>query len=143
MCRSESSSSRTLKEKNFYRIIIQEMVEAEASLETVLDDFHRWLDEEKLVPSATGADARFAFVTCGDWDLKTLLPTQLDHLGVPVPPYFRSWINMKVIFAEATSIYPRNLPYMLHHLKLPLIGRLHSGIGKLFVSVVLEAIWPT
>lgn len=102
------------------------MVDDESDLKTVLDDFHSWLkDEEKLKDN----NHQFAVVTCGDWDLKQLLPNQLNYLSIPIPSYFQSWINLKIIFAEVTGIFPKNLPHMLSHLKLPTIGRLHSGIG--------------
>ena len=98
------------------------MVDGEDKLQAVLHDFDRWLSAETDLTD-------FAVVTCGDWDLGQLLPGQLRHLGLPVPPYFRSWINLKMIFAEETGVYPRNLPHMLTHLGLPQLGRLHSGIG--------------
>jgi len=106
--------------------IIQDMVDDEASLKEVLKDFHLWLGEEGLL------DGKFAFVTCGDWDLLRMLPSQLSHLDLPVPDYFKSWINIKTMFADATGVYPRNLPHMLAQLKLAHQGRLHSGIDDCY-----------
>ena len=44
----------------------------------------------------------FTFVTCGDWDLKTMFPRQLSVSGHPdsfkYPVYFESWINLKRVF---------------------------------------------
>lgn len=86
------------------------MVEDEPPLGTVLDDFHVWLshenllidddhskEEEKVISSSSRNKSKFAFVTCGDWDLKKLLPTQLKALGLDVPHYFLSWINIKIV----------------------------------------------
>ena len=39
-------------------------------------------------------------MTCGDWDLKTALPTQCRLSGVAVPPHFSRWCNMKRSFQE-------------------------------------------
>lgn len=102
--------------------IIQDMVEDEAPLKTVMEDFHKWLLSQDLF------NKEFAFVTCGDWDLKELLPRQFLHTGQVIPAYFKSWINIKMIFAESTGVYPRNLSHMLSHANLVQSGRLHSGI---------------
>lgn len=37
------------------------------------------------------------FVTCGDWDLKVMLPDQCQYLGLPVADYFKQWINLKKV----------------------------------------------
>jgi len=102
--------------------IIQDMVDDEAPLKDVLYDFHQWLESEGLL------NRKFTFVTCGDWDLLHMLPTQLNYLGLPMPNYFRSWVNIKKIFADETGVYPRNLLHMLTQLKLNHVGRLHSGM---------------
>ena len=67
------------------------MVQDEAPLSVVLGDFHQWLISENLL------NKKFAFVTCGDWDLKTLLPRQCIHTGLGIPAYFKSWINIKMV----------------------------------------------
>ena len=67
------------------------MVEEESTFTKVLDDFQQWLSSEDLVGK------KFAFVTCGDWDLQLMLPSQCYHSGVPVPDYFQSWINIKTV----------------------------------------------
>jgi ERI1 exoribonuclease 3 len=80
----------------------------------------------------------FAFLTCGNWDLKTMLPNQLslvqdshglDASGRLVAPY-NKWINIKDGFKKHVQL-PRHNPsmaQMLGRLKLPLEGRHHSGI---------------
>ena len=80
----------------------------------------------------------YAFVTCGDWDLKTMLPKQLklvqaeyglDQQGQLVPPYNR-WINIKQPFRKHVGLPPVNIGMkgMLAKLKMDLVGRHHSGI---------------
>ena len=80
----------------------------------------------------------YAFVTCGDWDLKTMLPKQLalvdaehglDESGKLVAPYNR-WINVKTPFQKHVLGHCANvsMPLMLKKLKLELEGRHHSGI---------------
>lgn len=70
---------------------MKDMVENEDPLKVVLEDFDRWLISEDL------RDKKFAFVTCGDWDLGQLLPRQCSHMKLNVPAYFKSWINIKMV----------------------------------------------
>lgn len=67
------------------------MVEDEEPLKVVLKDFHQWLTTENLL------DQKFAFVTCGDWDFRQLLPRQCLQTGLEIPAYFKSWINIKMV----------------------------------------------
>ena len=101
------------------------MVEDEPPLRTVLDDFHVWLSHENLLIDDDDDDhgekainsrnkSKFAFVTCGDWDLKELLPTQLKALGLDVPRYFLSWINIKIVIYTP---FARNNAYTHTHTK--------------------------
>ena len=71
--------------------ITQDAVAAEDDFEKVFADFNAWLAAESVIGS------RFAFVTCGDWDLKTMLPNQCADVGAAVPGYFGRWINLKVM----------------------------------------------
>ena len=91
---------------------------------------HGFLDPEKM-------DTHI-FVTCGDWDLKTMLPKQLvisdsklglDQAGRAIAPYNR-WINVKTPFKKQMNLSRANvgMASMLNKLKLELIGRHHSGI---------------
>ena len=79
------------------------------------------------------------FVTCGDWDLKTMLPNQmqlaqvkhgLDKQGRAIVPYNR-WLNIKrpfKTFTKTPSPLRIGMAGMLKALQLELIGRHHSGI---------------
>ena len=73
---------------------------------------------------------RFAFVTCGDWDIGKMLPMQCEREGIEIPPYFRKgWVNIKTIFGV---LYKRKrvngMASMLNILNMELIGHHHSGI---------------
>lgn len=91
---------------------------------------HGFLDPEKT--------NTHIFVTCGDWDLKTMLPKQLvtskvdhglDEVGRLIEPYNR-WINVKTPFKKQMNLTRANVGMagMLKKLKLELIGKHHSGI---------------
>lgn len=90
----------------------------------------------------------FAFLTCGDWDLKTMLPNQLqlvddkhglDASGRLVAPYSK-WINVKQPFLKHLELprYNPSMTQMLGKLKIPLEGRHHSGIDdcKNILSII-------
>ena len=93
---------------------------------------------------AAEPDATFAFVTCGDWDLKTMLPLQLSHSKLDasdVLPIFSKWINIKIPCSnyfgasEVSSSGKKKkrgtrlgMAGMLQRLGLPLVGRHHCGL---------------
>ena len=58
--------------------ILQETVENQPELPTVLEDFQNWLSKDSKI----GKCDNFAIVTCGDWDLKTCLPNQCSFYGI-------------------------------------------------------------
>jgi len=95
---------------------------------------HRqWLTSHglPLEPDENGA-LPYALVTCGDWDLQTMLPRQLKACDPPidfVPHPYRRWINVKVPFREAHPKLRRaGMARMLEALDLELEGRHHRGI---------------
>ncbi|KAI9324198.1 MCM2/3/5 family-domain-containing protein [Zopfochytrium polystomum] len=76
--------------------------------------------------------ANTLMVTCGDWDLKTMLPLQLTTSGIAPdrsPQLLKSWCNIKTAF-QALYYRPRQVGMagMLQVAGLPLVGRHHSGI---------------
>jgi ERI1 exoribonuclease 3 len=103
--------------------ITQDMVEGEDAFDQVLVDFNAWLEKE-LLPNS-----KFTFVTCGDWDLKTMLSAQCSDVGVNVPDHCRRWINIKKPFHQSTGLgYPKGMNHMLTGLGMQFEGRPHSGI---------------
>jgi inhibitor of KinA sporulation pathway (predicted exonuclease) len=77
----------------------------------------------------------FAVVTCGDWDLASMLPRQIRLLQsrghrVPskAPACFRQWINVQRSFQQWYGCKAGGLKRMLSTLQLSLDGRHHSGL---------------
>lgn len=104
--------------------------EAEPFVE-VLASFDRWLARRPDVVR----DEDAMFVTCGGWDLRTMMPRQCMLSGVEVPPLFRRWINLKVEFAKKVYCHRKGkkekqlgMAGMIHALGLEIEGRHHSGI---------------
>ena len=104
--------------------ITQEMVDGQPTLPQVLEQFHEWMSRNGLLEEGVTS----CFVTCGDWDLKTMLPGQCKYFKIPVRKYFRKWVNIKRIFQAVTGQRSTGMPGMLSSLGLTLEGRHHSGI---------------
>lgn len=105
--------------------IMQEMLNDQPCFPDVFSRFREWLTKGRYFD----ATDKSAFVMCGNWDLKVMLPNQCDLDGIELPEQFKQWIDLKQTFCESTGYYPRSLKDMLVRLNLPLQGRLHSGIG--------------
>uniref|UniRef100_A0A8C5WK61 ERI1 exoribonuclease 3 n=2 Tax=Leptobrachium leishanense TaxID=445787 RepID=A0A8C5WK61_9ANUR len=105
--------------------IIQEMVDNQPTLCQVLERVEEWMAKEGLLDPSV----KSIFVTCGDWDLKLMLPGQCEYLGLQVADYFKQWINLKKAYSFAIGTWPKNgLLDMNKGLSLQHIGRPHSGI---------------
>lgn len=97
--------------------------------------FHRAQAFVGRVLAERGPATRACFLTCGDWDLRTMLPAQCRLLGLPVPPPFAAWCNIKHPFRDWAAAQPGGVGLgrlgmagMLEFLGLPLVGRHHSGL---------------
>uniref|UniRef100_A0A0G4FHL6 C3H1-type domain-containing protein n=1 Tax=Chromera velia CCMP2878 TaxID=1169474 RepID=A0A0G4FHL6_9ALVE len=70
---------------------------------------------------------------CGNWDLKSQLPKQLNLSGVGAcPPVFLQWMNIKDFclnfYPEATAKKVKGMKPMLNFLGIPLEGEHHIGM---------------
>ena len=72
--------------------ITQAMVDGQLTLPEVLKHLDGWMRRERLLEDGVTT----CFVTCGDWDLMTGLPTQCQHQRLQYPDYLRKWLNIKV-----------------------------------------------
>nr|GMD92505.1 uncharacterized exonuclease domain-containing protein At3g15140 isoform X1 [Ipomoea batatas] len=83
----------------------------------VIQEFETWLVKNELWRKEQGGClSKAAFVTCGNWDLKTKVPQQCEVAKMKLPPYFMEWINLKDIYL---NFYKR---------RIPLLGSHHLGI---------------
>lgn len=106
--------------------IRQADIDAAGGFAEVFEAHHGWLDGHRL------NESNAIIVTCGDWDLRIMLPAQFAVAEPPirrVAPIYRRWHNIKRSFCAATG---RNkapgMDGMLRALDLPLIGHHHRGI---------------
>ena len=120
--------------------ITQDMVDGKPVLQDVMSSFQGWMETNGLLEPSV----KSCFVTCGDWDLKKMLPSQCEYFRLPIPYYFRSWINVKQLFSAVTGERANGMPSMLHFFGLSLDGRHHSGIddsrniAKILVSLARQ-----
>jgi ribA/ribD-fused uncharacterized protein len=105
--------------------IQQEDVESASIWSDALKQGLAWLDTEL---QRHFDSRRFAFVTCGDWDLKTMLPKQCATASQQVPARFKQWINIKYLFERVTGKPGKGMVEMLRSLQLKLEGHHHSGL---------------
>ncbi len=106
------------------------MVDGQPTLVETLDKFDTWMKHEGLISKEEPSSPlkKFVFVTCGDWDLKTMLPGECRFLCQTVPWYFSNWVNVKRPFADATGQQGKGMMRMLTLLGIQHTGRHHSGI---------------
>jgi inhibitor of KinA sporulation pathway (predicted exonuclease) len=106
--------------------IRQEDVDGAPTFVEVLARHQAWLAGHGL-----GEDD-FAFVTCGDWDLVSMMPRQCVAAGVSVsslPRVYRRWINIKPVFVDTVrKARSYGMTSMLRSLGLKLEGTHHRGI---------------
>ncbi len=106
--------------------IRQADVDAAATFPEVLQQHQAWLAEHDCDDPEDAA-----LVTCGDWDLATMLPGQCaaSELSVAaLPRIYRQWINLKTVFAAVMGRKAGGMPSMLQALGVPLRGHHHRGI---------------
>ena len=56
------------------------------------------------------------FVTCGDWDLNAMLPTQCRFSGTSIPEAYQRWVNIKCAFRDWRGTRVRGMTEMLEKL---------------------------
>jgi inhibitor of KinA sporulation pathway (predicted exonuclease) len=110
----------------FYRVfrITQDQVDAGVVFTEALERHQKWLADHGLLDGTKS----FIFVTCGDWDLRQMMPPQCKTSGVKVPSPYCKWINIKFPFCDKYNTKPLGMAGMLRRLDMNIQGRHHSGI---------------
>jgi len=107
--------------------ITQDMIQDKDTFPDVLSRFVSWCESNGLDPSNS------TFVTCGQWDLVSMLPQQCLYSGLAMPQMLDvgvsgEFVNIKLTYQNTTGKYGKGLEAMQKHLGLQFEGRLHSGI---------------
>jgi len=66
--------------------------------------------------------------TCGDWDLRSMLPRQCKLSNLKVPRYLKRWANVKFWYSDFAKKRANGMMEMLQDLEIKHEGRHHSGI---------------
>ncbi|PON92773.1 Exonuclease/helicase-like [Trema orientale] len=94
----------------------------------VLQQFEAWLAQHHLWEKQLGGSLnRAAFVTCGNWDLKTKVPQQCNVSMVELPSYFMEWINLKDVYLNFYKRRATGMMTMMKELRIPSLGSHHLG----------------
>lgn len=120
--------------------ITQEQVDNGVFFPVALDAALEWMND---IPRP------IMFLTCGNWDLKTMLPKDLLQWSKYLAPdaienakVFNNWKNIKDLFKARFPLYlgATDIPSMCAHLGIEMIGRLHSGMDdtRNLARIVLE-----
>jgi inhibitor of KinA sporulation pathway (predicted exonuclease) len=102
--------------------ITQEQVNQADTIEVVYKEHHEWLRTN------TPEKAEIIIITCGAWDLKTMLPKEISNKKLPYYSTYKSYINIKDEFEYFYKVKAGGMVGMLNFLGLELEGRHHSGI---------------
>ncbi|KAL9291464.1 putative ribonuclease H-like superfamily, exonuclease, RNase T/DNA polymerase III [Arabidopsis thaliana] len=95
----------------------------------VVEEFEVWLAEHDLWDKDTdGGLNDAAFVTCGNWDIKTKIPEQCVVSNINLPPYFMEWINLKDVYLNFYGREARGMVSMMRQCGIKLMGSHHLGI---------------
>ena len=112
--------------------ITQQQVDGAPLFPEVLSQHMAWLRSHHLQVFSGDEGSNFAFITCGDWDLRRMLPNQCrvcEPRRDLIPHAYRQWINIKGHYMSfrGTKRAP-GMAGMMRGLELDLIGHHHSGI---------------
>lgn len=106
--------------------ITDEQVNQGLEWKTCLFEFEKWCISNNISSENT------TVVTCGDWDLKTMLKNQLYMTKTKLSPLlkelFGCWTNVKIPFSKYTGSKAKGMANQLKYLGIPLSGHHHSGI---------------
>ncbi|QDT63462.1 3'-5' exonuclease [Calycomorphotria hydatis] len=96
------------------------------SFPQVMQQHLNWLLEHGV------SESNGLIVTCGDWDLGTMMPAQCRATVPPIaeiPLIYSRWQNIKRAFCKVLNTRKApGMAGMLKELNLPLTGRHHRGI---------------
>ena len=116
--------------------ITQEQVNNANIIQKVYNEHFTWLK------SNTPAEAEIYIVTCGAWDLKTMLPKEVKNKKLHYHQVYKRYINIKNEFEYLYKKKAGGMVQMLNFLNLELDGRHHSGIDdtKNIAKILLRII---
>ena len=92
-------------------------------IDQTLEELDRWISKLNYLK-----DDNFAFVTCGDWDLRTCLKQEAKEKRLYIKNYLRKYINIKKYYSKIIGEGSTGMMAMLNKLGIKHEGQHHSGI---------------
>lgn len=117
--------------------ISQKTVDEGIELKSAIKTHSQWLQ-------GFAQHDEITIVTCGHWDLKTMLPMDLKNIRMKAEPIYTRYVNLKDLFKTVTRTRAPPMTAMLDHFKLKLEGRHHSGLddchnlSRVFIELVKQ-----
>lgn len=102
--------------------IQQSQVDRGVSLSEALLMHDKWLEHKGI------KQTKFAVVTWSNWDCRVMLESECRFKRIRKPPYFNSWINLKIPFQEMFGGVRCNLKDAVQLAGLAWEGRPHCGL---------------
>lgn len=118
--------------------IKQETVDKASTFPGVFNRHYKWLQT-----NVTELD-NLSFLTCGMWDLKIQLPRELNNKKLKNKEAYAYFINIKDEFEYFYKTKANGMAGMLKYLKMPLLGKHHSGkddtfnISRILIKIVSD-----
>jgi inhibitor of KinA sporulation pathway (predicted exonuclease) len=120
--------------------ITQKKLDNAKKFRYVMIDYIQWMITNRLIDTVTFQPLlpnKFTFVICGDWDLKTMLPKQCNHIGMEYPDFFGKWIDLTQAYYEycwknswtpSTCVKLNRMLDILRDLNITHTGTLHRAV---------------
>lgn len=105
--------------------ITQEQVNGGIDFTEALDLHHKWLMDNTGMYEDPANSVIIA--TCGDWDLKTMMPMECNRWDIDPPAVYKTWVNVKDGYSAIFNTKKGGMVQMLEDCGLELEGTHHSG----------------
>lgn len=124
--------------------ITPEMVLGAPSFPEVFCRYKEWLRGEEEKEGVVFDEWNFVFATCGNWDLKWMLPRDVRRWGLEleVSSIWRRWLNVKYEVEGFYHVKAGGMAGILSYLQIELVGKHHRGIDDCRnIGAILERLF--
>ncbi|KAJ1484910.1 hypothetical protein T484DRAFT_1795397, partial [Baffinella frigidus] len=95
------------------------------SFAKAVQHLEEWMTKEGVNVADTSG---YLFVTCGNWDIGTIIPKQCKKSKIALPAFWGSFSNIKTVFNLQYNKKASGMKDMLRSLRMPLKGVHHLGM---------------
>lgn len=102
--------------------ITQETVDTADIFSIVYEQHYKWIQSN--VPE----NSKLIFVTCGEWDLRDMLPIEVKRYNLVLHYCYTKYVDLKTEFGRCFETKVGGMVNMLKKANIELTGKHHSGI---------------